>query len=67
MEQFLVTWVGAKNTPKAGHIGVSAIDPSTTFWNEAIEASSHAEPATAERNRTKGLSPRSKTVAQAAH
>src|SRR3984893_11422517 len=37
-EQFRVTWVGGKDTPAAGQIGVPAVDPNTSFWDEVLEA-----------------------------
>jgi hypothetical protein len=36
-EQFLVAWVGAENTPKTGQIGVSAVDPASSFWTDVVE------------------------------
>jgi methyl-accepting chemotaxis protein len=42
-EQFLIAWVGEENTADAGMIGVSAVDPSTTFWNDLIDARSEGE------------------------
>jgi len=37
LEQFLIAWVGEENTPRSGQIGVSAIHPTTIFWNDVIE------------------------------
>ena len=37
-EEFRVAWVGGDDTPAAGQIGVSALDPNTSFWNEVLEA-----------------------------
>ena len=48
VEQFLISWVGEDNTPKAGQIGLSAADPATTFWNDVVEEHSRAEVAGAE-------------------
>jgi methyl-accepting chemotaxis protein len=42
-EQFLVAWVGEENTPKAGQIGVSAVDHASAFWNDVVETDSAAE------------------------
>jgi hypothetical protein len=56
VEEFLVAWVGDQNTPKAGHIGVSAIDPATSFWNDAIETHSQAELPTSAPNHSKRFS-----------
>lgn len=36
-EQFRVAWVGDEGTPKAGQIGVAALDPNTSFWSEVLE------------------------------
>jgi PilZ domain len=41
-EQFRVTWVGAKDTPAAGQIGVAAVDPNTSFWDEVLEATAQS-------------------------
>jgi hypothetical protein len=38
--QFRVQWAGEENSPKAGQIGVAAVDADTTFWNEVLEAGS---------------------------
>ena len=48
VEQFLISWVGEDNTPKAGQIGLSAADPATTFWNDVVEEHSPAGLADAE-------------------
>jgi methyl-accepting chemotaxis protein len=51
LEKFLIAWVGAENTPKAGQIGVSAVDPATSFWSDVLETQSEAKMAGArERN-----------------
>jgi methyl-accepting chemotaxis protein len=47
-EQFLIAWAGAENTPETGQIGVSAIDPASSFWTDVIETQSQGEPASAE-------------------
>jgi hypothetical protein len=36
-EQFVIAWLGEKNTPAADQIGVSAIDPNSTFWSDVLE------------------------------
>ena len=36
-EAFRVAWAGAPDTPKAGQIGVAAVDPNTRFWSEVLE------------------------------
>jgi hypothetical protein len=47
LEKFQIAWVGEENTPKAGQIGVSAVDPATSFWSDVVEAQSQAELASA--------------------
>jgi methyl-accepting chemotaxis protein len=43
-EQFRVEWAGEENTAGTGQIGVSSVDPATSFWNDVIETHSQAEP-----------------------
>jgi hypothetical protein len=40
--QFRVTWVGGKDTSAAGQIGVAAVDPNTSFWDEVLEATAQS-------------------------
>jgi len=51
-EQFRVAWVGRKDTPAAGQIGVAAVDPNTSFWDEVLEATAQSglEAASLRRN-----------------
>ena len=51
-EQFRVTWVGGKDTPAADQIGVAAVDPNTSFWDEVLEATAQSglEPASLRGN-----------------
>ncbi len=42
-EQFLVVWAGKKATLKAGQIGVSAVDPNSTFWDDVLGATAQSE------------------------
>jgi hypothetical protein len=42
LEQFRVAWVGAENTPRAGQVGLAAIDPATSFWSDMVETRSEA-------------------------
>lgn len=44
-EYFLIAWVGEKNTPKAGQIGVSSVHSPSSFWNDVVEAQGQAGPA----------------------
>jgi methyl-accepting chemotaxis protein len=37
LEPFLIAWVGEAGTPRAGQIGVSALDTGSSFWNDVIE------------------------------
>jgi methyl-accepting chemotaxis protein len=41
-EQFLIQWIGEKNTPRAGQVGVCAVDPGTSFWSDVVGAQSQA-------------------------
>jgi hypothetical protein len=41
-EAFRVAWAGAPDTPKAGQIGVAAVDPNTKFWSELLENGMHS-------------------------
>ncbi len=41
-EKFLVAWVGAENSPAAGQVGVSAVDPASSFFEDLIEGASPA-------------------------
>jgi methyl-accepting chemotaxis protein len=43
LEKFQIAWVGRENTPRDGQIGVSAIDPSTSFWNDVVETENRYE------------------------
>ena len=36
-EEFQIAWVGEDDTARAGQIGVSAIDPDSSFWNDLAE------------------------------
>ena len=38
-EPFRVAWVGGEGSPVEGQIGVAAVDPNSTFWDEVLEAS----------------------------
>jgi methyl-accepting chemotaxis protein len=49
--QFLVAWVGRADGSKPAQIGVTAVDPATSFWNDVIENRSAAE-ISAEQNAT---------------
>lgn len=48
-EQFLIAWVGESNTSRSAQIGVTALDPATSFWNDVIGSQSQAE-ASAEKS-----------------
>ncbi|MGA7080929.1 MAG: HAMP domain-containing methyl-accepting chemotaxis protein [Terriglobales bacterium] len=47
-ELFGIEWMGAENTPTAGQIGVSAVNPETKFWNDVIANHYPADLANAE-------------------
>lgn len=40
-ESFRVVSVGDDDSPAAGQIGVTAVDPNTSFWSEVLEATAH--------------------------
>jgi len=42
-ERFRVSWVGEKDTPETGHLGVAPLDPNTTFWDEVLETMAQSE------------------------
>jgi methyl-accepting chemotaxis protein len=64
LEQFLIAWVGEENTPEAGQIGLSTIDPASSFWDDVFETQAKAEAASAERNGSEEV--RAKAKAQGA-
>ena len=47
--EFRVAWVGAKDTPTAGQLGLSAVDANSSFWDDVLEATG---PPPAEQVRT---------------
>jgi methyl-accepting chemotaxis protein len=49
VEQFKIAWVGRENTDRAGQIGVSALNPATSFWNDVVETHSQSEMASVGR------------------
>jgi methyl-accepting chemotaxis protein len=66
MEQFLISWVGGENSPKAGQIGVSAVDPATSFWNDVLEKHSQEQTAGAEEDSSEQVPAKPKTRAHGA-
>jgi hypothetical protein len=40
VEQFPIAWVGGENAERRGQIGISAVEPATSFWNDLLEAHS---------------------------
>jgi len=36
-EKFLIAWQGEEDTGKAGQVGVSAVDPPTSFWSDVLD------------------------------
>lgn len=42
-EQFRIAWVGSKKTPKAGQIGVSAVNQPSAFWNDVLGAEAQSD------------------------
>jgi hypothetical protein len=49
-EQFRVAWVGAEGTPGAGQIGVTAIAPKTSLWDQALQPTEQHPEVTNVRN-----------------
>lgn len=43
VEKFVIAWVGGENTLRASQIGVSAVDPATSFWSDVLDTKSRAE------------------------
>jgi hypothetical protein len=41
-EEFRVVRVGEDDSPTAGQVGVAAVDPNTSFWNEVLEATAQS-------------------------
>ncbi len=37
-DEFRVAWVGAKDTPTSGQLGLSAVDANSSFWDDVLEA-----------------------------
>jgi|HubBroStandDraft_6_1064221.scaffolds.fasta_scaffold04376_3 methyl-accepting chemotaxis protein len=66
LEQFLISWVGGENSPKAGQIGVSAVDPATSFWNDVLEKHFQEQTAGAEEDSSEQVPAKPKTRAHGA-
>ena len=66
LEQFLISWVGEENSPKAGQIGVSAADPASSFWNDVIEENSQDQAAGAGEDSSEQVPAKPKTRAHGA-
>ena len=45
-QEFRVAWVGSRDTPTAGQLGLSAVDPNSSFWDDVLTLRSRpsAEP-----------------------
>ena len=41
-EEFRVAWVGKEDTAAEGQIGVRAVDPNTSFWDEVLAATAES-------------------------
>jgi methyl-accepting chemotaxis protein len=41
-ERFSIAWIGEQHSPEAGQVGVSAINPASSFWNDVIDPHSRA-------------------------
>jgi methyl-accepting chemotaxis protein len=55
-ERFRVAWVGEKDTPETGQVGVAPVDPNTSFWNDVLEKMAPSERETAGASATRQLS-----------
>jgi methyl-accepting chemotaxis protein len=42
-EEFMVVWLGEENTPMAGQMGISTIDPRSRFWNDVLVQQTDSE------------------------
>lgn len=65
-EYFLIAWVGEKNTPKAGQIGVSSVHSPSSFWNDVVETQGQAGPAGLQRDYAEKSAPTPKARAHGA-
>jgi len=66
VEQFLIAWVGQENTPGAGQLGVSAVDPASSFWSDVLETLSPSELAEGQKGDLARLPAKSKAKAHSA-
>lgn len=64
-EQFRIARVGGKNTPKAGQIGVAAVNQPSSFWNDVLGAAAQSEAAGSAGNYS-GAPPKARTMAHGA-
>jgi methyl-accepting chemotaxis protein len=39
-QEFRIAWVGAKDTSTAGQLGLSAVDPNSSFWDDVLTSRS---------------------------
>jgi methyl-accepting chemotaxis protein len=65
-EQFLIASLGEQNTPEAGQISVSSVDPATSFWSDVIETQPQPMSSSADENRSRKASVKLKAKAQRA-
>ncbi len=66
VQQFLVEWVGEENTPRAGQIGVSAIEPNISLWSDVVEGHSRTDPSGPQRKYSNKVSVKSGETARVA-
>jgi hypothetical protein len=66
VEQFLIVWVGKEKTAKAGLIGVSAVDPGSSFWKDVMDTHLQAEVAGAREYSSKVVPAKSNVTVRAA-
>jgi methyl-accepting chemotaxis protein len=65
-EEFQIAWLGEENTSAADQIGVSAIDPATSFWSDVVGTHAQAELASPVENYSQEVSARARARAQGA-
>ncbi len=46
-ERFRVAWVGEKDTPTSGQVGVAPVEPNSSFWDDVVGITARSEPETA--------------------
>ena len=65
-EQFLIAALGEQNTPEAGQISVSAVDPDSPFWTDVVATESQIRSSSPDDNPSKRTPAELKARAQRA-